>query len=68
MTEDDTYRALRKIPFSDLKTKVHEVPDNEWVIKSDQQHDDWFFHYGWTYQEYVTATIKEIKDFSQFAR
>lgn len=53
MTEDETYRKLRKPSFKDMVDKVDSFPDLEWSNLPDAAIDNWFENWDWTYKEYV---------------
>lgn len=56
---DDTFRVLRKLPYSDLRRVIMDMPDEEWHSLTDEKRDEWFDQRGWTYHEYVRMAVRK---------
>lgn len=53
VSEDDTYKALRKIPYEEMKrlfySNIVSIAKND---PSDEEYYKWYEQYGWTYDEF----------------
>ena len=60
MTEEDTFNALRKITLLEMDAKwlVWEPIGPIDVDGGDEEIDDFFGQYGWTYNMYIEAVSK----------
>ena len=61
MTEDDTFRVLRKPPISGMIDKVNAIQDNEWDAMGDKGVDEFFKEWGWDYAEYTREYLKYMR-------
>ncbi len=52
MTEDDTVKSMRRIPFPDMLRKYNALPDITWNRMSDEEADKFFTDNGWTELEF----------------
>lgn len=52
MTEDDTAKILRRIPFPDMLRKYETLNDIIWNRMSDKEAEKFFTDNGWTELEF----------------
>lgn len=57
MTEDDTFKALSRISFPELKKKYLELYTTTGSITFSKE-SKFFEDHKWTFQEYVSANLK----------
>lgn len=62
MTEDDTFRKLRKPSFIELRDMINKIPDENWILLNDSQIDALVETYGWTWKEWIDANMHWIKN------
>lgn len=59
-TEDDTARALRKIPYEELKVLVREGQVFEKLTAEEKE--EFLEKYGWTFDELLKTLLAELDD------
>lgn len=62
MTEDDTFRKLRKPPFIELRDMINKIQDEEWIRMDDIGVDAYVESWGWTWKEWIDANMHWIKN------
>ncbi len=56
MNEDDTFRKLKRIDFWTMQNHWY-ATDIDFETHSDEEVDDFFKQYGWTYDEYCMSLL-----------
>jgi hypothetical protein len=52
MTEDNTFKILRRIPLSDMLRKYNELNDVVWNRMTEKEAEEFFTDNGWTELEF----------------
>jgi hypothetical protein len=60
-TEDDTYRALRRLPYKELKVLVR-AQGQIFVNLTSAQKKEFLEKYGWTFDELLKALLDELNE------
>jgi len=58
LNEDDTARALRKIPYAEIKDLANK--DKSFEHLSSDQKKEFLDRYGWTHDELIKALLDEL--------
>jgi hypothetical protein len=58
MTEDETFAALKKQPYSVVREMVRNTPDHEWNNLPFEEFNKRFSDLGWTYGEYHREYVR----------
>lgn len=59
--EDETFNALRRIPFAEMRTKVARVRAEQMLYRVQVDFASIFRNSGWTYEEYEQAREESVK-------
>lgn len=60
MTEDETYKILKRIPINVMIQHYHNLNDTVWNRMTDDESNKFFENYGWTESEFRHCWNKHI--------
>jgi len=62
VTEDNTFKILKRIPIKEMLLKYHSLNDVEWNIMTESESNKFFEDYGWSEKEFRNHWNRYLKE------